>query len=240
MATKSTNRQNQKPKTVKKVKQVDSGLKIKEKIQALNPSQEKFMRDFRSGKHIVAHGSAGTGKSILAVYLALEKLEAKEIDRIIIVRSAVSTRAIGFLPGSEADKYLPYTAPYRDIVNHLYDCGTAWDTLTKKEVITFITTSFVRGITFDNAVVILDEFQNADAPEITSVLTRIGLNTQVVLSGDTKQNDLFRSKEKSGGDFIINIAMKMKEWFSVIEFTSDDIVRSGFVKALIQAIEKDS
>lgn len=200
-------------------------------------AQRMMMEGFHRGSNIVAVGSAGTGKSFIASYLALSTLFNKEVDKIVVIRSAVPTRDIGYLPGTLTEKTEVYTIPYKQIFNDLCENGTAWDVLTKKNKVEFITTSFVRGITIDNAVVIVDEFQSMTAHELYSVLTRVGENTKLIICGDTKQTDLDGRKEKSCYDWFIQVTDKMTNWFEVVTFLQSDIVRSDFVKSLIMAVE---
>ena len=183
-------------------------------------------------------GVAGTGKTFLASYFALTDLMLGHIKRIIIVRSAVTTRDQGFLPGSLAEKMALYEAPYREVFAEL--CGgrrDVYDLLKKRDYLEFMSTSFIRGITFDDALIIVDEVQNLTDHEISSVLTRVGKNTRVVLCGDYRQNDLQMTGKKnqiSGMDNLLKIARYMSS-FSMIEFTINDIVRSGFVKEYLIA-----
>jgi phosphate starvation-inducible protein PhoH len=215
----------------------DTNIGLKVELKPRTETQRQMIEGFLNGVNVLAHGSAGSGKSYVACYLALRDLFDGEKERVVFVRSAVSTRDMGFLPGSLEEKSAVYQTPFKSIVNELCGNGTAWDVLTKKGNIEFITTSYIRGTTLNDAVLIVEEFQNMDAPELESVLTRVGENTQVILCGDTRQSDLFRKREKSGVDWIKQVAERMPDWFDVVEFKSCDIVRSGFVKNLIQVIE---
>jgi len=206
-------------------------------IDPLTYPQRQMIESYCRGTNIIAVGSAGTGKSFIASYLALNSLLSKEVEKIVVVRSAVPTRDMGFLPGSIQEKTEVYTIPYKQIFNYLCDNGTAWDILHKKHMIEFITTSYVRGITLDNCVVVVDEFQSMTAHEIYSVLTRLGKNSRLLICGDTKQTDLDGRKEKSCYDWFMGVAQKMSDWFDVVQFQKHDIVRSDFVKALIIAVE---
>ncbi len=163
-------------------------------------------------------------------------VEDKEFDNITIVRSVVSTRNMGFLPGSIEEKSRVFEAPYIDAVNQLYGRGDAYEILKRKGVINFMTTSFVRGITLDNSIVIIDEFQNMDSGELHSLLTRLGDHSRLIICGDVGQDDLTseRYNEKSGAADIISILQRM-DCIEFIEFDADDIVRSGFVKDYIIA-----
>jgi phosphate starvation-inducible protein PhoH len=208
------------------------------KIVPKTDGQKLMMEAFDDGMNVVAEGSAGTGKSYCATYLALKKLMSKDVERIIIVRSAVNIRSQGFLPGSLEEKEVVYTIPYKNIVDEICQSGTAWESLTKKGHIQFITTTYIRGLTLDNCVVIVDEFQNMDQSECESLLTRLGENSQVIICGDTRQNDLARKRETSCYEWMINLVNLLPQYFKVVRFTSKDIVRSELCKAIIMAIEK--
>jgi phosphate starvation-inducible protein PhoH len=200
-------------------------------------NQENMFVDFHNGENILAIGSAGTGKTVCALYLALQKLITNGISKVIIVRSATPGRQQGFLPGSLAEKEEIYTQPYKQLVNFLFHNDIAWEVLVKKGFIEFVSTSYIRGITFDNAVIVFDEIQNADFSEITSLLTRLGESCRIILCGDIRQNDLSRRREVSGFNDALKLITHVPDCFSTIEFTRDDIVRSEFVKKIIIALE---
>ena len=208
-------------------------------IKPLTVNQEKTFSEYKKGNHLVLSGTAGSGKSFLALYLALNQVLTigSEYEQLIIIRSAVPTRDLGFVPGSLEEKAKIYEAPYQNITNELFSRGDAYDLLRNKNIIDFGTTSFLRGLTFSHCIIIFDEFQSATFHEIDSLLTRVGNNCKFILCGDCKQNDLNMKKEKSGfGD-----AMKILERLydvSHIEFGIDDVVRSGFVKSYIIQKEK--
>jgi phosphate starvation-inducible PhoH-like protein len=206
-------------------------------ITPMTWAQTNMIESYARGANVVAVGSAGTGKSFIASYLALNSLFSKEVEKIVVVRSAVPTRDMGHLPGTLQEKSEVYTIPYKQIFNDLCENGTAWDILTKKNMVEFITTSYVRGITLENSVVIVDEFQSMTSHELYSVLTRMGKGTRLIICGDTKQTDLDGRKEKSCYDWFMGVATKMPEWFDTTNFLQQDIVRSDFVKALIMAVE---
>ena len=206
-------------------------------ITPMTWAQTNMIEGYARGANVVAVGSAGTGKSFIASYLALNSLFSKEVEKIVVVRSAVPTRDMGHLPGTLQEKSEVYTIPYKQIFNDLCENGTAWDILTKKNMVEFITTSYVRGITLENSVVIVDEFQSMTSHELYSVLTRMGKGTRLIICGDTKQTDLDGRKEKSCYEWFMGVAEKMPEWFDTTNFLQQDIVRSDFVKALIMAVE---
>ncbi len=212
-------------------------LKVRH-IEPMTWAQSDMIEGYARGANVVATGSAGTGKSFIASYLALNSLFSKDVEKIVVVRSAVPTRDMGHLPGTLQEKSEVFTIPYKQIFNDLCENGTAWDILTKKNMVEFITTSYVRGITLENSVVIIDEFQSMTAHELYSVLTRVGKGTRVIVCGDTKQTDLDGRKEKSCFDWFMTVANKMPQWFHHTNFVQNDIVRSDFVKALIIAVEE--
>jgi phosphate starvation-inducible PhoH-like protein len=214
-------------------------LSVAKPLVALNEAQRQCIFAFEQGLNVFAYGSAGTGKSYLACSLALKRLFAGEVEKIIIVRSAVSVRETGFLPGSLDEKADPYKAPYKQIINELCANGTAWDILIKKGMVQIITTSYVRGITLSNSVVIADETQNYNWEECVSVLTRLGKNTQLFMIGDGKQNDLqYKKNDQSGLPDLLKVVDLMSDVFDKVIFTKRDIVRSDFVRKFIEACEE--
>jgi phosphate starvation-inducible protein PhoH len=211
------------------------------RINPLTENQKKLFNEYRRGKHIANIGSAGTGKTYVSLYLALEDvLEHGEYEKIIIIRSAVQSRDQGFMPGSLKEKQAYFETPYIDAVNDLFGRSDAYAILKQKGMLDFMTTSFVRGLTFDNAIIIVDECQNMNFGEIDSVMTRIGESSRVVFCGDGKwQDDLKTSRNRSdvsGLQEFVRIISKIDE-FSLVEFNTEDIVRSGIVKKYI--IEKE-
>jgi len=206
-------------------------------LRSISPktkNQEQVFRDFTNGKNLFIHGLPGTGKSFISLYLALNELiEYHEYKNIVIIRSVVPTRDMGFLPGSVKDKAKVYEAPYQSICTELYGRKDAYDILKSKGIVTFETSSFLRGVTFDNSIVIVDECQNMTYHELTTIITRVGKNTKIVFSGDYRQTDLSYDDDKSGLKNFMKIINKMPKYFSCIEFTEDDIVRSGLVKEFI-------
>lgn len=205
-------------------------------IKPLTDNQDSAFHANGSGKNLLLYGVAGTGKTFLGSYFALSDLLVGTAKRIIIIRSAVTTRDQGFLPGTLQEKMAMYEAPYREIFSEL--CGgrrDVYDLLKKREYLEFMSTSFIRGVTFDDAIIIVDEVQNCTDHEINSILTRVGKNTRVILCGDHRQDDLKmtgKKNQQSGIENLIRIAKAMK-CFSSIEFSVQDIVRSGFVRDYI-------
>lgn len=200
--------------------------------------QREAFEAFFSGYQLLLHGVAGTGKTFIALYLALNEImqEGSKIDKVVIVRSAVPTRDIGFLPGTAEEKLAPYEQPYELIFNELFDDRTAYEQLKKREIVQFMPTSFIRGITIENAVVIVEEMQNMTGGELNSVITRLGRNTRLILCGDHRQNDLEGKKqyEQSGLKEMLRVLTHMKS-VAKVEFGIDDVQRSGFVKEYLRA-----
>ena len=186
---------------------------------------------------IALHGVAGTGKTFCALYKAIEEVldKGNPFNQIIIVRSAVQGREIGHLPGDVNEKMEIFQQPYRQICETLFDRKDAWDRLEEQHHIQFISTSFIRGMSFDNAIIIVDEMQNLNYEEIDTVMTRVGHQSKIIWCGDYRQTDLTKKKNDVTGILkFFDIAQHMSS-FTRIEFTVDDIVRSSLVKDYILA-----
>ncbi len=227
-------------KQMRRKKPINADLLVE--IDPLTPNQEKFFEEYDAGKHLFAYGCAGTGKTFIALYKALK--EVLDLDtpyeKIYIVRSLVSTREIGFLPGDHEDKSYLFQVPYKKMVKYMFqmpsdaDFEMLYGNLKTQETITFWSTSFIRGTTLDNAIVIVDECQNLNFHELDSIITRVGDNSRIIFCGDGVQTDLRNNHERAGlGDFMKVISMM--ESFSSVEFDINDIVRSGLVKEYILA-----
>ena len=212
------------------------------KIEPLTDNQSEFFEKFSEGQNLVAYGVAGTGKTFITLYNALKDVlsENTPYERIYLVRSLVATREIGFLPGSHEDKADIYQIPYKNMVKYMFqmpsdaDFEMLYGNLKSQETIKFWSTSFLRGTTLDNAIVIVDEFQNLNFHELDSIITRVGENTKICFCGDAMQSDLQKSNEKNGIVDFMSVLRKMPS-FDMIEFEVDDIVRSGLVKEYIIA-----
>lgn len=207
-------------------------------IQPITDNQVTTFQQYESGNNLFLHGCAGTGKTFISIYLALKEIEGRRSkrDKLVLIRSAQSSKDIGFLPGTEKQKLEVYEAPYRAICAELYGRDDAYDVLKTRGIIQFHSTSFLRGTTIDNAIIIVDECQNTRYTELRTVLTRTGDKSRVILCGDTKQDDLTseRFKESSGLSDMMRVFAKMDDMFTV-QFGIDDIVRSGFVRDFIIA-----
>ena len=182
-------------------------------------------------KHLILSGCAGTGKTLLALYLALKAvLEGDDYKKIILIRSVVPTRDIGFLPGNAREKSQPYETPYIEVCNELFDRGDAYNILKQRGIIEFTTTSFVRGITLRDCIVIIDECENLTLHECDSVLTRVGENCKIIFSGDYSQTDFIKYDDRKGLNEFLRVLDGLPEHFKHIIFTENDIVRSKLVK----------
>ena len=210
-------------------------------VKPLTKNQEAMYAAYEQGQHLLIHGYPGTGKTLLSLYLALnEVLNTSNVstrDNVIIIRSVVPSRDMGFLPGSAKDKAKVYESPYVDICTELFGKPNAYEYLKQQKVVTFATTSFLRGLTFKNSIVYLDEVQNLADGEIHTLMTRIGENCRLIISGDVKQSDLQRDIEKDGFKHFMNIAARIPA-FTRIEFGEHDILRSSLVKEYIIARER--
>jgi len=204
----------------------------------LTGNQKKFFDAYKRGDYFVAlHGVAGTGKTFIALYKAIEEVldKGNPFNKIIIVRSAVQSREIGHLPGDVSEKMEIYQQPYRQICETLFARKDAYDRLEEQHHIEFISTSFIRGMSFDDAIIIVDEMQNLTFEEIDTVMTRVGYRSKIIWCGDYRQTDLNKRKNDMTGILkFFDIAQHMHA-FTRIEFTTDDIVRSSLVKDYILA-----
>jgi predicted ribonuclease YlaK len=218
------------------------GLEYLIDIDPLTENQKKFFDSYAEGKHLVAYGCAGTGKTFITLYNALcEVLDEKTLyERIYLVRSLVPTREIGFLPGTHEDKADIYQIPYKNMVKYMFqmpsdaDFEMLYGNLKSQETIKFWSTSFIRGTTLDNAIIIVDEFANLNFHELDSIITRVGENSKIMFCGDATQSDLVKTNERNGIVDFMTVLRKMPS-FDIIEFGVEDIVRSGLVKEYIIA-----
>lgn len=203
-------------------------------VLPLTDNQKFAFQEHTQGQHLMLHGCAGTGKSYVAIYLAIKDILTKSTpqDKLIIVKSAVQSRDIGFTKGTKIEKESEYVTPYISIFKNLFpNIENAYQQLVDQNLIEFRTTSFMRGETFDNTIVIYDEFQTATWEELSMVACRLGIDSRIIFAGDTEQNDLKRG-EKSGLEPLTKIVDHM-DTFTHIEFGIEDIVRSGFVKQFL-------
>ena len=209
-------------------------------VEPITDNQKRFFDEWEAGKMIYAYGVAGTGKTFIALYKALKDVlgETTPYEKIYIVRSLVATREIGFLPGDHEDKSSLYQIPYKNMVQAMFEMPDdnsyemLYDNLKAQETISFWSTSFIRGTTLDNAIVIIDECQNLNFHELDSIITRVGQDSKIIFCGDAAQTDLQKISERSGILDFQRIIQNMEE-FSLIEFNLEDIVRSGLVRSYL-------
>ena len=206
-------------------------------IEPLTTNQEKVFEAYAEGKNLVLHGAAGTGKTFISLYLALQQVldPSTPFDKVYMVRSLVPTREIGFLPGDHEDKSNLYQIPYKNMVKYMFEMpddhafDVLYDNLRAQETISFWSTSFIRGVTLDRCVIIVDEFSNLNFHELDSIITRVGEDCKIIFSGDYTQSDLIKNNEKNGVLDFMKILQQMPS-FECTEFGIEDIVRSGLVR----------
>jgi len=217
----------------------DLSLHSLKEIKPLTSPQRQMMRSYFEGSSIFASGSAGTGKTLVALYLALTDMLDKNqpVDNIKIVRSVVPTREVGFLPGSVEEKISVYETPYRELFSFLFDMPTSYNNFKERGKVEFLPTSFLRGQTWDDSVIIVDEVQNLNMHEINTVMTRVGTNSKIILIGDSNQSDLYKSSRDSSCIDMLDNVLSNNNFFDSVYFQKQDIVRSDFVRAWIECIE---
>ena len=211
-------------------------------INPLTDNQETIFNSYAEGKNLVLHGAAGTGKTFISLYLALREVLDPETpyEKVYMVRSLVPTREIGFLPGDHEDKSNLYQIPYKNMVKYMFELPTEADfemlygNLKTQGTISFWSTSFIRGTTLDNAIVIVDEFQNLNYHELDSIITRVGENTKIMFCGDATQSDLLKQNERNGIVDFMRI-LRLMPSVDMVEFGVEDIVRSGLCKEYLIA-----
>lgn len=222
----------------KKSPLVENHLVLAE-ISPMTKNQSLFFDNYDTDKSQVLIGYPGTGKTFMALYRAFQEINNPETDyqRIVIVRSAVPTRDVGFLPGTLAEKGEVYELPYKSICTELFGRADAYEVLKKHRTVEFITTSFIRGLTLDKAIIIVDEFQNMTAHEADSVITRVGSFSKILLCGDILQRDLNKNCEKNI-EILLKVLDQMPDDFDFTYFDENDIVRSGLVGNYIRTKHK--
>jgi len=212
-------------------------IKDLKRVSPISDAQHDMFKAFDSG-NLIGAGTAGTGKTYLAMYLAFRLLLSDDsFDCIRIVRSAVETRDLGHKPGKLEEKLVEFEAPYKDICQELFGRWSTYEDMKDAHLIKFNSTSDIRGLTWRNSIVIIDEIENLNYHEIDSCMTRIGKNTKVVLVGDIRQTDLLKSnRDTTGMNQLLKVAEKMPS-ITIVRFDKNDIVRSDFVREWIEACE---
>ncbi len=211
-------------------------------IEPITETQKRFYDSFDDNKHLVAYGVPGSGKTFSSLYKSLQEVfnETTGRDTIYVVRSLVQTRSIGFMPGSENEKQGYFETPYRSMVKHMFqlpseaDFDMLYDNLKSQKTIKFYNTSFLRGLTFDDCIIIVDEFQNMSGHELDSIITRVGENCRIIFCGDGSQTDLTNLNERNGIHDFMQV-LRIMPSFDILEFGIDDICRSGLVKEYLIA-----
>ena len=227
-------KQNRHEKVVNKTQTPQNTMQLP-KINPLTSGQARTFQSFDDGKNLILHGVAGTGKTFMSLYLALRAvLDGDAPKPVVIIRSVVPTRDMGFLPGTQKEKSAVYEEPYSAICNELFKRPGIYDSLKRDGTIQFATTSFLRGLTFKDNIVIVDECQNMTFHELDSVITRMGTGCRVIFCGDFRQSDLWRNDEREGLHTFMSVVKRMRS-FARVEFTKDDIVRSDLVREYIEA-----
>ena len=206
-------------------------------VKPITDNQKIVFETWKEKKNQFLFGCAGTGKTFISLYLALQdvmNLQTK-YDKVVLVRSLIPTREIGFLPGDEEDKAALYQVPYANMVQFMFQqpneqaFNMLYDKLKQQGSLYFLSTSFLRGLTFDNSIIIVDECQNLNFHELDTIITRVGQDSKIVFCGDFGQSDLSKTNEKNGLHDFLRILEEMEE-FNCVEFDIGDIVRSGFVR----------
>lgn len=221
---------------------VNNSIRIKldhlRTFEPLTENQAKFFEMYRGGGYFIGlFGSPGTGKTFLSLYRAIEEVLSKDnpFKQVVVVRSTVAVRDMGFLPGSVDEKIDVFEQPYKEICQTLFGRPDAWTRLKEQGYARFIPSSFIRGISIDDAIIVVDECQSMTWHELSSIIGRVGYRSKIIFAGDKFQNDLVKSKnDVSGLEEFLDVAKTMRE-FEAIYFTPDDIVRSSLVKSFIEA-----
>lgn len=225
----------------KRVKSLNNSMTVKLddllQYDPLTTNQDTAFVSWNDGDNLVLTGSAGTGKTFIALYLALEEvLEAQFYEKLVIVRSMVPTRDMGFLPGTKEEKEEAFTSPYKNICHELFGDKSSYNKMLNSGQISFDSTSFIRGTTYDNSVIVVDEMQNLNFHELDSVITRVGKNSKIIFCGDYKQSDFKFDDEKNGIMKFLQIVEQLRN-FTIVNFGWEDIVRSDFVRDYIMTKE---
>ena len=206
-------------------------------VKPITDNQKLVFESYKKGLNQFLFGCAGTGKTFVSLYLGLRDVLKNETayERVVMVRALIPTREIGFLPGDEEDKAALYQVPYSNMVQFMFKqpneqaFSMLYDRLKAQGSFYFLSTSFLRGLTFDNSIIIVDECQNLNFHELDTIITRVGQDSKIIFCGDFMQTDLTKMNERNGLHDFLRILEEMKQ-FNCVEFDIGDIVRSGFVR----------
>lgn len=214
-------------------------LKDLEQIQPKNKNQELAFQLWQRDQVdcLALTQQAGVGKTLLAMYFALESVldESTPFEKVVVIRSAVQGRDIGFLPGSEEEKNAQYEEPYSQACDFLFPWKNSYLSLKKAGKLEFRNTSFLRSINLEKSVVVLDESQNCTFGELMTGITRVANRSKFILCGDYNQNDLYRkNNDVSGLLKFLEVYRNMRDVnCGEVRFELEDIVRSGIAKAAL-------
>ena len=228
-ATRATSKETVKPQRKIRIDDLAS-------LTPLTQNQKAAISAYRNNKNLMLHGMAGTGKTYIGLSLAFEEVldPSNDYEKVVIIRSTVATRDIGFLKGDDKEKIAVYETPYSSLCMELFNISDAYESLKTQGTVQFMSTSFVRGITLNNCVIIIDEFENLSFHELDTVITRMGKNSKIVFCGDYTQSDLTKTNERNGCLDFMRILKAMNR-FEFIEFGIEDIVRGETVRDYIIA-----
>lgn len=205
-------------------------------IRSKTLGQRAYVEAVRKHELTLAVGPAGTGKTYLAMAMAVVALKAKEVERIVLTRPAVEAgEKLGFLPGDMTQKVDPYLRPLYDALHELMGADS-YQRLAERGTVEVAPLAFMRGRTLSDAFIILDEAQNATSEQMKMFLTRLGANSRCIVTGDVSQTDLPRDK-KSGLVEAVNV-LRNVEGVAIVELTARDVVRHELVQRIVQAYEK--
>ena len=212
-------------------------------IEPVGPAQQKAFEAYQSDKNLFLTGSAGTGKTFILLHLAFKEVldKGSPYDKVVIVRSLLPSRDIGFLPGTLDEKANLYQDPYRILVRYLFEMpneqefALLYDKLVGQGSLEFYSTSFLRGQTFDRSIIIVDEASNLLFQELDTIMTRVGQNSKIMFAGDMAQSDLRKNNGDRDGYHNFQAILEDMDEFDVVEFGIGDIIRSGLVRSYLIA-----
>ena len=212
-------------------------------IKPVGTTQEKVFEAWKANKNLFLTGSAGTGKTFILLYLALKDVldKGQPYDKVVLVRSLLPSRDIGFLPGTLEEKSNLYQDPYRILIRYLFEMPSEqefvqlYDKLISQGSLEFYSTSCLRGQTFDRSIIIVDEASNMIFQELDTIMTRVGQDSRICFAGDMAQSDLRKHNGEQDGYHNFQAILEEMGEFKVLEFDIGDIIRSGLVRSYLIA-----